>query len=37
MSMPVGAGLLLVTTLLKLRDERHGRGQALGAAATDVL
>ena len=37
MSMPVGAGLLLVTTLLKLRDERQGRGQALGAAAADVL
>ena len=37
MSMPVGAGLLLVTTLLKLRDEWQGHGEALGAAATDVL
>lgn len=37
MSLPVGAGLLLVTTLLKIRDEWQGRGQPLGAAATDVM
>jgi len=37
MSMPVGAALLLVTTLLKIRDERRGRGETLGAAAADVI
>lgn len=37
MSMPVGAALLLLTTLLKIRDERRGHGEALGAAAADVL
>jgi TRAP-type transport system small permease protein len=37
LSMPVGASLLLLTTLLKLRDERAGRGRALGSAAEDVL
>jgi TRAP-type transport system small permease protein len=37
MSLPVGATLLLMTTLLKIRDELAGRGEALGAAATDVL
>jgi TRAP-type C4-dicarboxylate transport system permease small subunit len=37
MSMPVGAALLLVTTLLKIRDERRGLGEALGGAAADVL
>jgi len=37
MSMPVGAALLLVTTLLKIRDERRGLGETLGAAAADVI
>lgn len=37
MSMPVGAALLLATTLLKIRAERQARGEALGAAAADVL
>jgi TRAP-type C4-dicarboxylate transport system permease small subunit len=37
MSMPVGAALLLVTTLLKIRAERRGLGESLGAAAADVL
>jgi TRAP-type transport system small permease protein len=37
MSMPVGAALLLVTTLLKIRSERQGRGTRLGEGAADVL
>ncbi len=37
MSMPVGAALLLLTTLLKIRKEWQGRGSVLGAAAADVL
>ena len=37
MSMPVGAALLLVTTLLKIRNERRGLGEALGATSADVL
>lgn len=37
MSMPIGAALLLVTTLLKIRKEWQGRGSVIGAAAADVL
>ena len=36
MSMPVGAVLLLVTTLLKIREQWQGRGGMLGTAV-DVL
>jgi TRAP-type C4-dicarboxylate transport system permease small subunit len=37
LSMPVGAVLLLVTTLLKIRDEWEGRSPAPETMATDVL
>ena len=37
MSLPVGGALLLVTTLLKVRDELRGVNTGAGAAAADVL
>ena len=37
MSLPVGGALLLVATLLKVRDELHGVNTGADAAAVDVL
>jgi len=37
MSLPIGGALLLLTTLLKVRDELRGVNTGAGAAAADVL